>query len=49
MLRLWRNTRGVTVIEYSLIAAVISVAALGAMEAIGTSLQATFNLIAGKL
>jgi Flp pilus assembly pilin Flp len=36
-------------IEYSLIAALISVVAIAAMTSVGTSLQGTFNDIANKL
>jgi pilus assembly protein Flp/PilA len=37
------NSKGATAIEYGLIAALIAVAAITAMQGIGTSLQTTFN------
>ncbi len=40
---------GATAIEYGLIAALISVAAIAAMGAMGDSLQALFNTVAGEL
>jgi pilus assembly protein Flp/PilA len=38
---------GASAIEYGLIAALIAVAAIAAMTAVGTSLTTTFNTIAG--
>ena len=38
-----RNERGATAIEYGLIAALIAVAAIAAMQGIGTSLNSTFT------
>jgi pilus assembly protein Flp/PilA len=49
ILKLLRNEDGATAIEYGLIAALIAVAAIAAMTAVGTSLTATFNSVAGKL
>ena len=43
------NERGATVIEYSLIAAVISVVALVAMQLVGTNVTAVFNTVATAL
>ena len=40
---------GVTAIEYSLIAALIAVAAIGSFTLIGTDLSTTFSTIAGKM
>ncbi len=40
---------GATAIEYGLIAALISVAAIAAMGAMGDSLQSLFNTVAGEL
>jgi pilus assembly protein Flp/PilA len=37
------NSKGATAIEYGLIAALIAVAAITAMQGIGTSLKTTFN------
>ena len=47
--RLIRDERGVTAIEYSLIGALISVAAVSFVTTIGTDLSDTFNTVAGKL
>ena len=38
-----------TAIEYGLIAALISIAAVAVMSTVGTNLSSTFNTIAGKL
>jgi pilus assembly protein Flp/PilA len=40
---LLRNTRGATAIEYGLIAALIAVAAIAAMQGLGNQLKSTFN------
>jgi len=47
--RLWKNEDGATAIEYGLIAALIAVAAIAAMQLVGTSLTSTFNNVASKL
>ncbi|HUI18515.1 MAG TPA: Flp family type IVb pilin [Alphaproteobacteria bacterium] len=44
-----RSKRGVTAIEYGLIAALIAVAIIAAVTLLGTDLEATFNMIAGHL
>jgi pilus assembly protein Flp/PilA len=49
ILTLLKNEDGATAIEYGLIAALIAVAAIAAMTAVGTSLTTTFNTVAGKL
>ena len=41
--RLARNRRAATAIEYGLIAALIAVAAIAAMQGLGTSVGTTFN------
>ncbi|HTZ35203.1 MAG TPA: Flp family type IVb pilin [Stellaceae bacterium] len=41
--------RGVTAIEYGLIAALIAIAAVAVMGQIGTDLSSTFNTVAGDL
>lgn len=46
---LLRNTRGATAIEYGLIAALIAVAAIAAMQGLGNSLNKTFNNISTKM
>ena len=49
MIRLMKNEEGATAIEYGLIAALISVAAIAGMNALGGSLSALFNNVAGQL
>ncbi|PWR23255.1 Flp family type IVb pilin [Zavarzinia compransoris] len=44
-----KTERGATAIEYALIAALIAVAAIGAMTLVGGGLNATFNTVSGKL
>src|SRR3954464_4167684 len=41
--KLLKNIEGATAIEYSLIAALIAVAAIGAMQGIGSKVNTTFN------
>jgi len=48
-LKLIKNNKGATAIEYGLIAALIAVAAIGAMQGIGTKLSTTFNTVSNKL
>ena len=48
-IKLIRNSKGATAIEYGLIAALIAVAAITAFTAVGTSLDGTFNGISTKL
>jgi pilus assembly protein Flp/PilA len=48
-LKLIRNEEGATAIEYGLIAALIAVAAIGAMQGIGNSLNNTFNNVSTTL
>ena len=38
-----KNSKGATAIEYGLIAALIAVAAIAAMQGLGTQLKATFT------
>jgi len=47
--KLRRDEEGATAIEYGLIAALISVAAIIAMQALGTSLNNIFDSISGKI
>jgi pilus assembly protein Flp/PilA len=44
-----KNEKGATAIEYGLIAALIAVAAIGAMTSLGTKLGSTFNNVSGNL
>jgi pilus assembly protein Flp/PilA len=48
-LKLIKNDKGATAIEYGLIAALIAVAAIAAMGNIGNSLATTFNEVASQL
>ena len=48
-LKLIRNNEGATAIEYGLIAALIAVAAIGAMQGIGNKLNTTFNNVSNHL
>ena len=48
-LKLIRNEDGATAIEYGLIAALIAVAAIGAMTTIGTNLNGTFTEVGTSL
>jgi pilus assembly protein Flp/PilA len=48
-IKLIKNTKGATAIEYGLIAALIAVAAIGAMRGIGTQLGTTFNNVSTEL
>jgi len=41
--KLFRDKKGATAIEYGLIAALIAVAAITAMQGLGSSLNATFT------
>jgi len=47
--KLRRDEDGATAIEYGLIAALIAVAAIVAMTALGGSLSSMFNYISGQL
>jgi pilus assembly protein Flp/PilA len=47
--KLWKNEDGATAIEYGLIAALIAVAAIAALQLVGTNLTSTFNNVASKL
>ncbi len=48
-LKLIKNTKGATAIEYGLIAALIAVAAITAMTSIGSKLGTTFNNVSSNL
>jgi pilus assembly protein Flp/PilA len=47
--KLMKNEKGATAIEYGLIAALIAVAAIGAMQSVGTKLNSTFNNVSSSL
>lgn len=46
---LLKNEDGATAIEYGLIAALISIAAIAALQAVGSNLTTTFNGVAANL
>ena len=47
--KLMNNSEGATAIEYGLIAALIAVAAIGAMRGVGTKLDSTFTNVSTNL
>jgi pilus assembly protein Flp/PilA len=49
LFKLLKNVKGATAIEYGLIAALIAVAAIGAMQGIGNKLNTTFNNVSNNL
>ena len=49
ILKLRRDEEGATAIEYGLIAALISVAAIAAMTALGDSLQTMFTAVSDAM
>jgi pilus assembly protein Flp/PilA len=48
-LKLIKNSKGATAIEYGLIAALIAVAAITAMQSVGSKLNTTFNNVSNHL
>ena len=44
-----KDTKGATAIEYGLIAALIAVPAISAMQGLGTQLGKTFNNVSAKM
>ena len=47
--KLLRDEAGATAIEYGLIAALIAVAAITAMQSLGNELSSTFSTVSGEL
>jgi pilus assembly protein Flp/PilA len=47
--RFVKDESGATAIEYGLIAALISVAAIAAITTVGTNLKTTFNKVSGNM
>ncbi|MCK9542521.1 MAG: Flp family type IVb pilin [Novosphingobium sp.] len=45
----YRNEEGATAIEYGLIAALIAIAAIAAMQSLGSQLNTTFTTVSDKL
>ena len=48
-IKMMRNTKGATAIEYALIAALIAIAAIAAMTNVGSKLGETFNNVSDEL
>lgn len=49
VMRFMNDEEGATAIEYGLLAALIAAVIVGAVTAVGTSLQGTFTTIAGSV
>jgi pilus assembly protein Flp/PilA len=49
LIKLLKNEDGATAIEYGLIAALVAVAAIGAMTTVGTNLTGIFNKVYSSL
>lgn len=49
LVTLLRETRGATAIEYGLIAALIAVAAIAAMQGLGNNLKKTFSNVSSNM
>ncbi len=47
--KIFRDNKAATAIEYGLIAALIAVAAIAAMQGLGNSLKKTFTNVSGTL
>ena len=47
--KVFEDESGATAIEYGLIAALVSVAAIGALTAMGSSLETMFNSVSDEL
>ena len=47
--KMFKDSKGATAIEYGLIAALIAVAAITAMQGLGNGLKNTFNNVSTKL
>jgi pilus assembly protein Flp/PilA len=47
--RILKDDAGATAIEYGLIAALVSIAAITAMGALGNSLSGTFNFVSNQM
>ena len=49
LLKMLSNNRGATAIEYGLLAALIAVAVIGGMKAVGTQLNSTYTNVSTNL
>jgi pilus assembly protein Flp/PilA len=47
--KIFANNKGATAIEYGLIAALIAVAAIAAMQGLGNQLKTTFNNVSSNM
>jgi pilus assembly protein Flp/PilA len=47
--KIFTNKKGATAIEYGLIAALIAVAAIAAMQGLGNQLKTTFNNVSSNM
>ena len=47
--KITKNSKGATAIEYGLIAALIAVAAITAMQGLGSTLKTTFNNVSSAM
>ncbi len=47
--KIFRNKKGATAIEYGLIAALIAVAAIAAMQGLGNQLKTTFGNVSSNM
>jgi pilus assembly protein Flp/PilA len=47
--KLLGNEKGATAIEYGLIAALVAIAAIGGMTAVGTSMQNRFTYVSNRM
>ncbi len=47
--KIFKDKKGATAIEYGLIAALIAVAAIAAMQGLGSSLSTTFNNVSTSM
>ena len=47
--KFFKNNKGATAIEYGLIAALIAVAAIAAMQGLGNKLKNTFNNVSSNM
>ena len=49
LIRIWNDESGATAIEYGLIAALVSVAAIGALTSIGDNLNTMFGTVSNSM
>lgn len=49
MINLFKSEEGATAIEYALIAALVSIIAIVAMQSVGTQVNASFSKVASSL